>query len=297
MKKILLASTMLIATATIANAQAVTISGEGRMGIQALRAFGTTIWTQENRLTLDFNVAVEADHGLTFGAWSRARMSSSWPGTAGAGIFSGSRVWVESNGLRLTFGNADGAIATSGTSHGWLGGCGVGYEGGQICGDTGFLDRVAHVDNSTGANAAPQALITYSAGDYAVALSNQRGVSTEVAGRYTFGAITVAAGYSDSRVSSANDFWTISGHYDGGSWGVGALVADINNFTNWSLSGTVDVYGGHAYGYVGEIFGLNTYGLSYGYDLGGGATLTAGAEYVDVFGGVTSGSVGVAFTF
>ena len=33
MKNLLLASTMLIASATIANAQALTISGEGRMGV------------------------------------------------------------------------------------------------------------------------------------------------------------------------------------------------------------------------------------------------------------------------
>ena len=293
MKKILLASTMLIATATIANAQAVTISGEGRMGVQALRAFGATVWTQENRLQLNFNVAVEADHGLTFGAWTRARMSSGFPGTANAGIFSASRVWVEASGLRLTFGNTDGAIA----SYGYLGGCAVGYEGGQLCGDTAWVDRAAHSQSSTGTNGVPTAMISYEAGDYSVALSAQRGGSTEIGGRYAFGAFTVAAGYSSSPVAGA-DFATISAHYDGGAWGAGVLLSDINNFTNWSVSGSVSVYGGNAYAYAGEVFGFNTYGLSYGYDLGGGATLTAGAEHISQFlGGVTTASVGVAFTF
>ena len=72
MKKILLASTALVLSAGLAHAQAVRITGEGRMGIMYTNA-GGGVWAQENRLQFNFNVAVEADHGLTFGAWTRAR--------------------------------------------------------------------------------------------------------------------------------------------------------------------------------------------------------------------------------
>ncbi len=291
MKKILLATTMLMGAATMANAQAVTITGEGRMGIRAIDFLGTSVWTQDSRLRLNFNVLVEADHGLTFGAWTRAQMGSVWPGTATLGVFSGSRVWVEASNVRLTFGNADGAVASYGTSHGWLGGCMVGYEGGQICGDAGGLTLVTHQEISGGSSPA-QAMISYDAGGYSVAVSHQRGGTTEVAGRASFGAFTVAAGYINTI-----DAWTVSGHYNGGAWGVGALVADIGPNTNWSLSGTVDVGGGTAYGYIGEVFGFNTYGLSYGYGLGGGAVLTVGAEHLDAGAGITTGSIGVTFTF
>lgn len=286
MKKLLLATSALIASATIANAQAVTISGEGRMGVQFMHTAVWT-WTQESRLTLNFNVAIEGDHGLSFGAWTRGRMWSAWPGTALAAPFSPARVWVEANGIRLTFGNSDGALATAGTSHGWLGGCGVGYEGGQLCGDAAGLETIAHQELDV--PTAPQAMITYTSGDTIVAVSHQRGVSTEIGARTTFGAFTVAAGYT-----TMFDVWTVSGHYDGGSWGAGAIYAQNNVNSAWSISGNAQLMGGNLYGYVGRRFSANVYGLSYGYDLGGGATLTAGAERV---GNVTSGSVGVAFTF
>ena len=100
MKKLLLASTALVFSAAVANAQAVSIGGEGRMGIMGTDSGAGWNWAQENRLQFNFSVSVEADHGLTFGAFSRARMTN-----GATGVFSGSRVWVESNGLRLTFGN------------------------------------------------------------------------------------------------------------------------------------------------------------------------------------------------
>ncbi|MCB1395658.1 MAG: porin, partial [Rhodobacteraceae bacterium] len=80
MKKILLASTALVLSAGLAHAQAVTITGSGRMGITGMDAGGGWNWSQEHRLDLNFNVSVEADHGLTFGAWTRARMEGGWQG-------------------------------------------------------------------------------------------------------------------------------------------------------------------------------------------------------------------------
>lgn len=207
MKNLLLASTALVLSAGLAHAQAVTITGEGRMGIQYDNAgFGGSNWRQEQRLTLNFNVSVQADHGLTFGAWTRARMQTGGLGVANQGVFSGSRVWVEANGLRLTFGNQDGAFRAAGASS-----------------------------------------------------------------------------------------WALSGHYNGGSWGVGAIVADVAGVnTNFSISANAQLGGGNLYGYIGRVGGANAYGLSYGYGLGGGATLTVGAERV---GAATTASVGVAFSF
>ncbi|MCA2013249.1 porin [Cereibacter sphaeroides] len=296
MKNLLLASTVLVASATIANAQAVTISGEGRMGIYAVEAPFGWFWSQDHELTLDFNVVVEADHGLTFGAWTEAEMTSGWPGTAAPGVFSGSRVWVESNGLRLTFGNSDGAINSFGTA---IGSCGVGYAGEGIafsglCLDQGLVPLFAHAEGDI----APQAMISYEGANYAIAVSNERGGSTEIAGQYTFGAITVAAGYSDV----ADGAFVVSGHYDAGSWGVGALYSAVDTgpfyVDGWALQGNVDVYGGTVNAYVGEVLAATTYGVSYGYGLGGGAELEAGVERAENGGvDVTTVSVGVNFSF
>jgi hypothetical protein len=77
------------------------------------------------------------------------------------------------------------------------------------------------------------------------------------------------------------------------------------------LSGNVELGGGNLYAYVGRvhhagILGLvpfNTAGISYGYDLGGGATLTLGVERLSTSALIpgtvsfTSASVGVAFNF
>ena len=308
MQKLLLATTALIASATLANAQAFTVSGEGRMGVQynSTGIAGGSNYQIEHRLTLDFNVAVEADHGLTFGAWTRARMQMGG-GTPvifnsnQTGTFSGSRVWVEASGLRLTFGNMDGAIATAGTSHGWLGGCMVGYEGGMWCGDSAGLDTAVQTEPLVGPAPAQRLMVTYAIGNTNIAVSHDRGAATEIGIQSSFDAVTVALGYANQTIvgswTAGAALWTLSGHYNGGAWGVGAVVARSNSITNWSLSGNVGLGGGDFYAYVGRVNGDNTYGLNYGYGLGGGATLTAGAERIGGVTNTTVASVCVAFTF
>ncbi|WP_417586569.1 porin [Pararhodobacter oceanensis] len=310
MKKILLATTALALSAGVANAQALTISGEGRMGVRYDdSAFGGTNagsnYMIENRLQFNFNVAVEGDHGLTFGAYSRARMQMGGPAaalsTAQTGMFAGSRVWVESNGLRLTFGNVDGAIRGAGVSHGYAGGCTVGYEGGQQCGDTAGLLGVSHAHNSTAAASAQRVRVDYSMGDTRIAVSHDRGGATELGVRTSFDAFTVALGYTNGTGNAAangfvagTDVVALSGHYDGGSWGAGLLVARGTGATNFSLSASAQLGGGEAYGYIGRVGGSNAYGLNYGYGLGGGANLVVGAERVAAR---TTASVGVVFGF
>jgi len=284
MKKILLASTVLAFSAGLANAQNVSIGGQGRMGVIAAHA-GWWVWAQENRLQFNFSVSVEADHGLTFGAFSRARMNN---GTAA--VFSGSRVWVESNGLRLTFGNQDGAFRGAGASHGYLGGCGVGYVGGIVCGDSAGLLGVTQGFASTGGGAPARIRVDYSMGDTNVAVSHDRGGATELGVKTSFDAFTVAAGYTNA----GPGIYAVSGHYNGGSWGAGLLVAGGGGTTNYSLSGNVALGGGDLYAYVGRVGGVNTFGLNYGYGLGGGATVSLGAERI---GTATAVALGVAFNF
>lgn len=311
MKKILLASTALILSGGMAAAQGLSIGGQGRMGIQyasgspfVTAGGGTTSYRTEARLQLNFAATVQADHGLTFGAFSRARMQSTG-GTAttqATGVFSGARVYAEASGFRLTFGNQDGAITTHGTAMGYLGGCGVGYEGGQQCGDSvGLLGAVTWFNSTggTGVNAGGQQTIhaSYTAGDFGGAISTERGRGVAIGARARFDAITVAAGYQHNRGGSAR-VATASAHYNGGDWGAGIIVARIAAgapaVTNVSLSGNVALGGGNLYGYVGRVGGTGAFGISYGYGLGGGARVVAGAERVT---GTTTASVGVVFNF
>ena len=321
MKKILLASTALILSGGMAAAQGLSIGGQGRMGIQYqsgspfITTTGTSSYRTEARLQLNFAATVQADHGLTFGAFTRARIQTNdgsgmtgfgapagAAGTPTTNEFSGARVWAEAEGFRLTFGNQDGAITTTGTAMGYLGGCGIGYEGGQQCGDSvGLLGAVSWFNSrgATGVNAGGQQTIQaqYTFGDFAGAVSTERGRGYEIAARGRFDAITVAAGYQSRRGGSAR-VATVSAFYNGGDWGVGAIVARIAAgapaVTNFTVSGNVDVGGGNLYGYAGRVGRSTAYGVSYGFGLGGGARVVAGAERVT---GNTTASVGVVFNF
>lgn len=343
MTRLFLATTALIAATGVANAQAVSITGEGRMGIlyETISVVGLNFsdWAQENRLVLNFDVTVQADHGLTFGAHSRVQIDN-----GSAGRFSGSHVYVEASGLRLSFGNLDGAILSTGTSHGFGGGCGIGYVGGHYCGDSAGLVGLFYLGLNNPVGFPPNAVIVgpmaqefdytgggspalmrldYSFGTSAVSVSHERGGATELGVRTQFDAFTVALGYSNRAVATIpvaegfvglyvpGNVLALSGHYDGGTWGVGALVVRNSlsgilsplSHTNYSLSGNVELGGGELYAYVGRIsqnnlFTFNTAGVSYGYGLGGGATLTGGIERISGAGiRITSASVGVAFSF
>jgi hypothetical protein len=360
MNKLLFAAAALAAMPGLASAQAVRIGGEGRMGIiyeSVSTNFGVSEseWAQENRLQFNFSVSVEGDHGLSFGAFTRARITN-----GNTGVFSGSRVWVEANNFRLTFGNVDGAIRGAGVSHGYAGGCGIGYVGGHYCADSAGLLGLSslglvtplfntgaaqpgqtHGFASTAGGPAARIRLDYSFGDTRLALSHDRNNATEIGIRSRFDAFTVALGYSNrasvgvaapgvgpslwgaSNVSTIvdGDVLSLSGHYNGGTWGAGLQVVRVSydgalstwSHTNWVLSGNVELAGGNLYGFVGRV-GIasnimgpnavmtNVAGVSYGYGLGGGATLTAGIERVSgSFAGLratyTSASVGVAFNF
>ena len=291
MKKILLASTALVLSAVAANAQGLNITGLGRMGVQynegAPYAGETT--RIESRFQLNFTATVEADHGLTFGAYSRARMQTIGAGTANTGVFSGARVWVESNGLRLTFGNQDGAFASLAT-----GGATVGYTGMSFEGLGGMASAVDTQEfSSTGPSEAPRVSLRYSFGSTTVMLSHDTvqtaGVNeTELAIQSAFGATTVAAGIS------SDDEWFVGANYDGGSWGIGALYYDDNTDENWVISGNVDLGGGSLTAFAGENSTADVYGIGYSYGLGGGASLGMGLERI---GGVNAAEIGVVFTF
>lgn len=336
MKKILLATSALVLSAGLAQAQGLSIGGQGRMGIIHTNTgptagtwwFGptaaSTTTVQENRFRLNITATAQADHGLSFGAFTRIDTFG-----GAAGVASGSRVWVEASGLRLTFGNQDGALRGAGTAMGYLGGCGIGYVGGHLCHDTAGMLPLSQGFASTGGGAAHRARIDYTMGDFRFAVSHDRGFggtsrSTEVGVRYSFDAFTVAAGYRPASntgqtvlgvLTLSPRIITASAHYNGGSWGVGALVARIGTLTTGNVQASAELGGGTLYAYVGRTRVQNTLfpgawiagtapaaGINYSYGLGGGASIVAGIEHVGRNNVVdnartTVASVGVTFNF
>lgn len=282
MKKILLASTALVLSAGIAQAQGLSMTGMARMGV----VYNGGTWAQDHRLRLNFTAAVQADHGLSFGAFSRVQTTN-----AATATFSGSRVWVESNGLRLTFGNQDGAIMQTVT-----GARTIGYTGGTFQSFAGLIGSGVHEFDSTGGGLANLAQVSYTMGDYTVALSHQRGGGTELGVRATFDAFTVAAGYARNTTGvPGGRVVTVSANYNGGNWGAGMVLARIGATTNATVSGQVELGGGTATAYVGRIGAGRVGGVGYSYGLGGGASIAGGVERH--VGGGTRANLGVSFSF
>ncbi len=346
----LLAAALALIPAGIAHAQAVTIGGEGRFGLlqESIRSFGApdSQWAQENRLVLNVDITAPAEQGLRFGAHTRVLI-----GNGAIGVFSGSHVFAEAGGVRLSFGNLDGAILTAGTAQDFTAGCGVGYLGGQYCGDAAGLVTLAGLAldpfvagdgrlalgqaqrfDETGGGHPGMLRLDGTFGAIRASVSHQRGGATEFGLRGRLDAWTIALGYANRAIQADPDPFTFtyiaierpgrvitaSVAYDGGTWSVGVLGARVaydaplaaSSHTNWSVSVRTDLGGGSLYAYTGVVHGLDTFslirfrtaGVSYAYDLGGGAVLTAGVERLTypVFGSRMewrSGTVGVTFRF
>lgn len=279
MKKILLASTALALSAGLAHAQGLAITGEGRMGL----FYDGATWNTENRLRMNFTASASGDHGLTFGAFSRVNIQ----GPGATAQFSGARVWVEANNIRLTMGNQDGAIEST-----FLGGTFTPYSAAVNAGGNtlnGWLNIGQHAFSS-GGGGDDLVSLRYTMGTTTVMVSHEVGADTEVAGRMSFDAFSVALGYTTD-----GGEWVLSGAYNGGSWGVGGLYT-TDNGGDWQISGHANLGGGRVNGYIGQDRGDNVFGIGYRYGLGGGAHVGAGIDRNQTTA-TTTAQVGVAFTF
>lgn len=293
MKILVLSAGLLAVSSVVAHAQGLAVTGDGRMGVQydSNGFANNSDWRIEWRGRLNFTGIAEADHGLRLGAFTRVQTDRGV-----AGPFSGLRIRAEASGLRLTIGNQDGAIATSGAARG-IGGR-VGYGAGRQHGETGGLRGAVTRFNSTGAtgsNAGGESTLhlRYSADNREAAISTERGRGIEIGARATFGAYTLAAGHRTARGGTVQ-VSTPSAHHDGGGWGVTGLVARVGTSDNWSMAANAALGGGTIHGYVGRTGGNVAFGLSHDFGLGGGARFSAGAERV---GGRDTASIGVTFRF
>jgi outer membrane protein OmpU len=275
MKKILLATTALVLSAAVADAQAVRIGGYAYMGVTSTG--GTTTFTHAGRL--NFTAAVEADHGLAFSMFSRNNIA---PG----GAWTSDRLWVRvsASGLTFTVGNTNGAVRALARTLAYYGYDDGGFAAAETAPGTIF-------QNDGNAAFSQNALLQYRIGDLSVAASTSlasAGRVSEVAAAYTVNAITVAAGIS----SAAGNPWALRAAYNGGDWNVAlghnsaGTTALVGSYTMGAI--TVGAAG------MRQTAG-NTYGLNVGYNLGGGAT--ASATFGRNSAGVSSVRAGVIFTF
>lgn len=298
MKKVLFASTALIATAGVAAAE-ITFGGYGRFGLQHQEDRNIDPATGlvdplrvndkdtiiESRFRLNIDVSTESDQGVTFGARLRIQSGDNGDGSANAAAFNGARFHAETGGFRLEVGNISHALDNLANY--------FGYEPGLI-GAVGQYNgyRGPKTDYSSGGAGVNGVSAIYSMGDFRGQLSydddtdgtgtDLETISASVA--YTFSGWTVALGYEDADdgngVETDGVVLTV-----GGSLGVADVaffIGDADGFdTAYGVSGRFDVGAATAIvasiGAGGDTDGLNdrdtSYGIGFDHDLGGGVAL------------------------
>ena len=301
MKKVLFATTALVATASVAAAD-VTFGGYGRFGIYYDELTSDTNITSRFRLQID--ASAETDSGVTVGARVRIQQNNTdtgahngglgpTAGPAGTGI-NGVRFFARSGGFEVGVGNIFGAIEfMPGMYPIDLGLTGLGYD------YTAYNFRAdAYSSGGNGAAGSNGVEVMYSAGDLSVHVSasdtNDR-VAAHIA--YTWNGWTFAIGGQDSD-SAADTEFALS---VGGSLGVADVtLAYADNGTGGDrivLAGRFDVGAAtnvEVY-YADDEFLDDSYGIDFNHDLGGGVSLRGGVA--SRFGSRTVADLGVRFNF
>ena len=324
MKKVLFATTALIASAGIASAQGVALSGSAEMGIIGGDGVETQFW---NDVDVRFTMAGETDNGLSFGT----SVDLDEAGNLGREEDNiGVAVFISGDFGTLTLGDTDGAldrvmqdassagnpgsIDDSETAHGaYVGGFGDGF--GAALGDNqvlryeysfgDFLIAVSHeqyADEATGVLAA-------GSGD------GNSSIGVRYSGSFGAADITAGLGYQviDTSPEVAGTEVTIVGisvlaELDSGFSGVIGYTdwEDYNASTDTVAVGLSDSHTYIGLGYsidalsfhvnYGEFdSGTSGYGFAAAYDLGGGASIHFG--YGDTDPGTSTYSFGVNMSF
>jgi outer membrane protein OmpU len=330
MKKILLATTMLAATAGFAAAE-VTLSGDARMGVINNFVTGVdgnddTAFTSRARVT--FNMSGESDSGLSFGASFRADNSNAASaGRAGS-------VFVSAGGFTVSMGDVDGAALAAVGQVAGVGMTGLGDNNELIYVANGGLDGIfGEGDDITaraGLTSDPSVLVQYTAGDLSVygsvtnpgySVEGFEGDAYALGAAYTMDAYTFSVGYEDLSVTEiagpgsmdithvvlgTNATFgqvTVSGRYGSGDVDVnGVAIADI---AQSALSATYAMDAVSLTAFVSSksiedaaganVLSVDAMGVGASYDLGGGASFVGGVSKLEVQNGAAAAQDDTAF--
>ncbi|MGR3761463.1 porin [Roseobacteraceae bacterium NS-SX3] len=277
MKKILFATTALIATAGMAAAE-VKISGYGRFGLDWNEANsndttdanynGVSETNITSRLRLQFDMGTETDSGVAFNARFRAQAESR-DNTPGGATFNGARFGVSFGGLTVNVGNIIGAVENMPGTYLETRTAGIGIDGAGFVSHVGnvndeFFNWDAYSSAGTGANGIealysaggftghisfstdndtlPTAAVTDSAGDIITPATTGSigGDRIGVMAAYTFGDWTVAAAHQASD-NAWEDKSLVSVAGDLGQFGVRLAYADNDGIDKFGLYGNVEL--------------------------------------------------------
>lgn len=306
MKKFLIASTALVATAGVAAAE-VTLSGAARFGLAYTE--GATDETRiEQRFRLNIRGTAVSDNGVEFSTRVRLETNeaadSSISGRGpGAAEFS-----VETGGFRLDVGNTSDVLDSGDVGSYYGAGVGLTFFLEQ---NSAFYDGGGLPVGGFGAGNNDQTTIKlrYTTGDLtaAVSYSDNNVAGTEemqVGVGYNFGNYSVGGVYGNED-GGVEDFYALMFSGDLGAFGFSAVVGDSDTFTDvaYGFTLTYDVGAATTIKFVysdggSEIAGVDddaAYGIGFNHSLGGGVSLRGGVGQSTA--GVTLADLGVNFSF
>ena len=323
MKKVLFATTALVATAGVAAAD-VTFGGYGRFGVlYQENAAGTDETNVTSRFRLQIDATAESDMGVTFGARARIQQNNTdenvsvtkgadgifgtaddgltTAGPAGTGI-NGVRFFARTGGFEVGVGNIYGALESMpGMYEIDLGLTGLSYE------YTAYNFRGdAYSSGGNGAAGSNGVEALYSMGDLKVHISASD-TNDRVAGyvAYTYNGFTFAAAAQDSNAAGDTDYaLSVVGNVgpakvslayadNGDDTGVGTVNGDHYALTasfDIGAATNLDVYVADA-----DYYEETSYGIGAHHDLGGGVSLRGGV--ISRGDDSIRADMGVRFTF
>jgi outer membrane protein OmpU len=305
MKSILFASTALVAFAGAAAAQGVTLTGNAEMGIFGADGIDTQFFTD---VDVTFTMAGETDGGLTFGA--TVDLDEGGSGAAAVADNTddgGATIFLSGAFGTLTMGDTDGALDWALTE--------VAFNSGSLADDEtehgGYNGNSGH--DGAGGGDGQILRYDYSFGDFGVALSAEQipgnnsleplvGAADDtiigVGLRYGLDLggsnVDFGIGYQESDVAEVAGL-SVSGSFAGFNAGLSYMMFDLDGtdvgdydhvgigvgYTTGAISVSAN-YG--VYDNDGGLADVDGFGLSAGYDLGGGAIVQFGYGYTDVDG-------------
>lgn len=316
MKKVLFASTALIATASVAAAE-IKFSGYGRFGIGYLEDRTATVGTGTgtaqvstdetvliSRFRLNIDGIAETDGGVRFEARVRLQADENASiGEANAAGLNGARFSIIYGGLRVDVGNVAGALDNL-----------ANYSGNEP-GLESFIGQSSGVDyeylgySSTGAGS-NAVFFQYAVGDFAFGASYDPrtdftgGVADsadrwDISFTYSFNNFTAAVAYGETSASGSAvekqslAVLTLGAEFGDFSGTIFVADDDVNdaakNGTAYGLSAAYNVGAAttltFAYGDGSADDDTQQYGIGAIYDLGGGASLRGGIGQTKVGSG------------
>ena len=316
MKKILFATSALVATAGMAAAD-VTFGGYGRFGLFYNEGFENNDTRLEQRFRLTITGTTETDAGVKFEGRIRFQTDDGLDGSSNVAQRSAAGFAVTSGGFRLDVGHVS-DVLDSGDVVDYYG-YGVGLTSFAEQSSAFLLPASGFGTSADDARIDPTIKIRYIYGDFTAAASYTDDSTTFASGDseewqvgvgYNFGNYSVGGVYGNTDVGDDNDFWAVTFAGELGAFGFSLLVADSDFQDDISYGASVKYDVGAAtelravYSDNGmddftlagvDIDQKATYAIGARHSLGGGVTL-AGGVGKNVFGDVV-GDLGVIFNF